>query len=100
GLETGSSEVHRTRHSLGEKSTIEFAAYEAVLPQALFELLTELAAEAWQKAALRWQEFHKAPVCFESVSADTSHFRKKVRLYEAVRPAWWQPKSGLRPEST
>ena len=62
------------------------------MPQALFELLSELAAEAWQKAALRWREFHRAPVLFESVTSDTSHFKKNIRLYEAVRPAWWLPK--------
>lgn len=100
GPETGSRQLHRTRQTLGGNSTIDFAAHEGVLPQALFELLSELAAEAWQKAALRWQEFHQAPVCFESVSSETSHFRKNVRLYEAVRPAWWLPKRGLRPEST
>lgn len=100
GPETGLTRLHRTRHALGGKSSVEFAAYEDVLPEALFELLTELAAETWQKAALRWQEFHQAPVCFESVSSDTSHFRKNVRLYEAVKPAWWLPKRGLRPEST
>jgi UDP-GlcNAc:undecaprenyl-phosphate GlcNAc-1-phosphate transferase len=100
GPETGLNPLHRTRHTLGENSTVEFAAYEGVLPQALFELLAELAAETWQKSALRWQEFHQAPVRFESVSSDASHFRKKVRLYEAVRPAWWLPKSGLGAEPT
>ncbi|MEY2411135.1 MAG: UDP-GlcNAc:undecaprenyl-phosphate/decaprenyl-phosphate GlcNAc-phosphate transferase [Verrucomicrobiota bacterium] len=100
GPETGLSALHRTRHDLGPNASVEFAAYEGVLPQALFELLAELAAEAWQKSALRWQEFHQASVQFDSVTSDTSHFRKNVRLYEAVRPAWWLPKSGLRPEST
>ena len=100
GPEVGASALHRTSHALGENTSVEFAAYEGVLPQALFELLSELAAEAWQKAALRWREFHQAPVRFESVSSDTSHFRKNVRLYETASPAWWMPKRGLRPEST
>jgi len=100
GPHAGPSETLRTRHDLANNTFVEFAAYEDVLPSALFHLLAELAAETWQKSALRWHEFHQAPVSFDSVSSDTSHFQKKGRLYEAVQPAWWLPKRGLRPEST
>jgi len=100
GPEVGLGPVHQARHEMGKDTTIEFAAYEGVLPRALFELLAELAAEAWQKAALRWQQFHESSVKFHSISSDTSHFRKIARRYEPVRQAWWLPKRDFRPEST
>jgi UDP-GlcNAc:undecaprenyl-phosphate GlcNAc-1-phosphate transferase len=99
GLEAGLGKLHRTRYESGS-GQIELAAFESVLPAQLFELLSELAAETWQKAARRWQEVHQAPVRFASVSADTSQFRKVSRLYEPVRQAWWMPKRELRPQST
>jgi UDP-GlcNAc:undecaprenyl-phosphate GlcNAc-1-phosphate transferase len=99
GEEAGLGSLHRARHEVGAGSNVELAAYESVLPEELFELLAELAAEAWQKAARRWQEIHDAPLRFVSVSSDTSRFRKVPRLYEPVRQAWWLPKREFTPQS-
>jgi hypothetical protein len=77
---------------------VEFAGDSAVLPDKLFELLTELAAESWQKAARKWQEIHKAPVRFASVATpDTAFFKRKLqRLYEpSVAASLWSRKGGL-----
>lgn len=95
-LEKGLGELRCTRHEISGGTSIEFAAYENVLPEKLFELVAELAAESWQKAALRWQELHQAPVHFESVSSDTSHLQRKIkRIYEPVKSAWWIPRPAL-----
>jgi UDP-GlcNAc:undecaprenyl-phosphate/decaprenyl-phosphate GlcNAc-1-phosphate transferase len=96
GQEVGLGELHRTRYDLSSGSYIEFAACESVLPAQLFELLAELAAETWQKAARRWQAIHEAPLRFAAVSSDTSQFRKLSRRYEPVRQAWWIPKGEFR----
>jgi len=100
GQEGGLGERHSVRHETGSDMAIEFAACDGVLPRALFDLLAELAAEAWQKAASRWQQLHNAPVRFDSVSADKSDFRKSARRYEPARPAWWVPKRDIGPETT
>jgi UDP-GlcNAc:undecaprenyl-phosphate/decaprenyl-phosphate GlcNAc-1-phosphate transferase len=92
GGEAGLGDLHRTRQELGGGSFLEFAAYDSVLPARLFELLSDLAAETWQKSARRWQEVHEAPLRFDAVSSDTSVFRKMPRRYEPVRQAWWIPK--------
>ena len=58
---------------------IDFAAEQAVMSDSLFELLAELAAETWHKAAARWQKRNNAPLRFVSVaSADTATFLASV----------------------
>jgi UDP-GlcNAc:undecaprenyl-phosphate GlcNAc-1-phosphate transferase len=51
-------------HEMSGGTIIEFSADKAVLPEKLFELLAELAAETWHKAALRWQGLNHAPLHF------------------------------------
>lgn len=92
GEEAGLGELHRARHELRTQGVLELAAYESVLPARLFELLAELAAETWQKAARRWQEVHETSLRFAAVSSDTSQFRRMPRRFEPVRQAWWIPK--------
>lgn len=99
GVQADLGPLHHARHELST-GTVEFAAHERVLPQPLFELLAELAAEAWHKAARRWQHMHAAPLRFDAVSSDTSLFRRLGRRYEPVRQAWWIPKRPLEPEPT
>jgi hypothetical protein len=78
-------------------AVIEFAAEEAVMPEKLFELLAELAAETWHKAAVRWQELNRAPVQFVSAaSPETSSFKRKLRrLYAPAEVPMWGRGSGL-----
>lgn len=97
GIQGDLGPVHRQRHQLST-GTLELAAHDRVMPRPLFDLLTELAAEAWQKAARRWQHMHDAPLRFDAVSSDTSLFRQVGRRYEPVRQAWWIPKRELQPQ--
>ena len=46
-------------------TAIEFAAAPDVMSAAVFEHLTELAAEAWMKASQRWQDTSGQVVRFE-----------------------------------
>ena len=91
-------QLQRTRQEMHGGTVVEFAGDSAVLPDKLFELLTELAAESWQKSARRWQEIHKAPVAFASAaSPDTAFYKRKLkRLYEpSVAASLWSRKGGL-----
>jgi hypothetical protein len=88
----------RTRHEMLGGTGIEFAGSATVLPDKLFELLTELAAESWHKAARRWEAIHKAPIKFSSTaSPDTAFYKRKLkRLNEPPLPApLWARKGSL-----
>jgi UDP-GlcNAc:undecaprenyl-phosphate/decaprenyl-phosphate GlcNAc-1-phosphate transferase len=91
-------ELRRTCHEMHGGTAIEFAGDTAVLPDKLFELLTELAAESWQKAARKWQEIHSTPVKFASAaSPDTAFYKRKLqRLHEpSIAAGFWNRKGGL-----
>jgi hypothetical protein len=62
-----------------------------VLPGKLFELLSELAAETWHKAASRWQELNQLPLSFAAVASPESllHQRKITRPYAPTDTDWW-----------
>lgn len=47
---------------LGNVQAIEFTAVRPAMMPKLFELLTELAVEAWVRAALRWEEVNGRPI--------------------------------------
>ena len=53
-------------HELNDGSILEFSGDRRILPEQLFSLLADLAAEIWHKAALRWQILHKAPLSLAS----------------------------------
>jgi UDP-GlcNAc:undecaprenyl-phosphate GlcNAc-1-phosphate transferase len=48
--------------------SLEFSAGKSAMSERIFEQLSELAAEAWLKAATRWQATHEAPLRLESSS--------------------------------
>jgi UDP-GlcNAc:undecaprenyl-phosphate/decaprenyl-phosphate GlcNAc-1-phosphate transferase len=97
GFDTGLTNLRRTRHEMSSGSVIEFAADETLLSEKLFELMAELAAETWHKAALRWQEVHQVPMQFVSVaSPETSFLTRKMRAISAPGLAkWWARQRGL-----
>jgi hypothetical protein len=78
-------------HKMANGWSIEFTAEKAVLSDDLFELLAELAAETWHKAAIRWHKLNKVPVGF-SASSETPSFpsyKKFIRSYSPVRAEIW-----------
>lgn len=81
---------------------LEFVANHHVMQDKLFELLSELAAEAWHKAASRWQKLNRAPIQFASaVSHDKSIFqRRKGRAYTPDTAELWARNKGLKTQST
>jgi len=96
-LDVALAEVQRLRHEMSGGAVVEFAADKLMLPAKAFELMAELAAETWQKAASRWQELNQCPLSFVSVAPpDTSHFRRKSSLLGFSLPAqWWGRKPRL-----
>ncbi len=77
--------THRqTRHEMSGGTVVEFSADPTSLPDKMYELLTELAAESWQKAARRWQQIHRTPVKFVSVATpDTSFYKRKLARFQS-----------------
>jgi UDP-GlcNAc:undecaprenyl-phosphate GlcNAc-1-phosphate transferase len=67
-ISRGDSEMFRRRRQevrFANITAIEFAAAPDVMSAAVFEHLTELAAEAWMKASQRWQDTSGQVVRFE-----------------------------------
>jgi UDP-GlcNAc:undecaprenyl-phosphate/decaprenyl-phosphate GlcNAc-1-phosphate transferase len=94
--------LHRMNFDVNSCGRLEFAADPQVLPDNLFELLTELAAETWHKAASRWQKLNRLPLRFSTVaSPDTSTFqRKQKRPYSPDTAELWIRRRGLKVQST
>ncbi len=68
GFQPAGVEILQEAHQLdvGKTMRLEFSAPKQVLPAKVFSLLTELASEAWLKAARRWQLLHRLPVRFDA----------------------------------
>ena len=97
--EADTSNLLHARHELAGGVVIEFVATSVAMPGNLFELLTELATESWQKAALRWQKLNQLPLHFASVVAagDTSSAKRLSRLAPSIQPAPWEDEQGFAP---
>jgi hypothetical protein len=96
--EAATMPLQRARHEINGGTVVEFAGDATVLPHKLFELLTELAAESWQKAGRRWQEIHKTRLQFISVAAPDTKFyqRKLTRLHSPVpKGSLWTRIAGM-----
>ncbi|MDB6054656.1 MAG: hypothetical protein JWN25_2179 [Verrucomicrobiales bacterium] len=78
-------EMLHSHHALhiGEISGLDLKAHQSVMDPQLFELMSELAAEAFMKAARKWEEIHELPIHFDSkVSAEILKSRlKRARAY-------------------
>ena len=81
---------------------LEFVANPQVMQDNLFELLSELAAETWHKAASRWQKLNQAPLHFAAaVSQDTSVYQRKInRPYSPDTAELWARDKALKTQST
>jgi len=66
---------------------VEFEADKTVMSNLLFNLLSDLAAETWYKAASRWRDMNHTPVEFASLAtpAGTCSQKKFIRNYAPVR---------------
>lgn len=70
GPETERPELHYERHEFqGHRFALEFFALKSRLKAAVFEHLTELAAESWINAFDRWSQLHGAMPGFGSARA-------------------------------
>jgi UDP-GlcNAc:undecaprenyl-phosphate GlcNAc-1-phosphate transferase len=64
--------------------TLELAAEAEAMPQALFDHLSDLAAEGWLNAAQRWRVTNELPICFgAAVSPESSPASRRRRNSKA-----------------
>ena len=99
GFDLTGRETQSIRHQISEGTVIEFSADKAVMSDLLFNLLSDLAAETWYKAAARWQVVNSAPLDFRSMAVPPGSCaaKKFVRFYA---PGIWnnaEPRSNLHP---
>jgi UDP-GlcNAc:undecaprenyl-phosphate GlcNAc-1-phosphate transferase len=57
-------DLHRASHEISNGTVIEFYADKAAMSDISFNLLGDLAAETWYKAASRWKASNKPPLHF------------------------------------
>jgi UDP-GlcNAc:undecaprenyl-phosphate GlcNAc-1-phosphate transferase len=62
----GDLQVRTLPVSLGNIKAVEFAVEKSTMPLNIFEHLSDLACEAWVKAALRWEEVRRQPIQVDS----------------------------------
>ncbi len=67
-MDVMSRDVHHAVHELGSahRMALHLEADSGAMSLALFDHLSELAAEAWLKATARWQEMNGQPIRFDS----------------------------------
>jgi UDP-GlcNAc:undecaprenyl-phosphate GlcNAc-1-phosphate transferase len=81
---------------------LDLAADPQVMPEKVFELLSDLAAESWHKAATRWTKLNQIPIRFDAyASPDTTTFqRNQPRPYSPDTAELWVRNRGLKAQST
>lgn len=77
------NEMRHGCHEINDGTVIEFHGDNSVMSEMLFNLLSDLAAETWYKAASRWRVINNTPLEFVSMAtpAGSSVQKKFVRLY-------------------
>jgi UDP-GlcNAc:undecaprenyl-phosphate GlcNAc-1-phosphate transferase len=101
-LEGDTARLQRMEYGVNGCGQLTFEADEQVMPSKLFELLCELAAETWHKAASRWHRLNEVPMEFGvTASPDTSLFqRNQTRPYDPGTAALWLQRRGLKTQSS
>jgi UDP-GlcNAc:undecaprenyl-phosphate GlcNAc-1-phosphate transferase len=61
-FDEATTDLQKVCHELDNGSVIQFFASPGTLPEPLFKLLADLAAETWHRAALRWRTLHHTSV--------------------------------------
>jgi len=65
-LNKNESELQHTVHEMSDGTVIELFADKTLMSESQFDLLGDLAAEAWYKIAAKWRTIHGVPIHFHS----------------------------------
>jgi hypothetical protein len=71
----------------GEESSILLCGEKDNFSEAQFDLLCDLAVEAWAKASARWTELHGTPLTFDAVASAPRNYRSQ-RARNLYRPTY------------
>ena len=77
---------HRAIHEISDGTILEFHSEKEAGPNILFNLLGDLAAETWYKAASRWKATDKPPLHFAFGAGSQAHNRELKDLEFAMQP--------------
>jgi len=77
------SALHHFTHSLGSETKLHLYADKANFAFTHFIIIADVAAEAWSKAAVRWQEVNGNPLTFDSKASEAKDYdaQKVKSLY-------------------
>ncbi len=68
-----SDDLHRAVHEISNGTSIEFYAKKEVMSDMLFNILGDLASEAWYKAAARWHALNRPKLHFVTTDASVGN---------------------------
>ena len=74
-------------HEIGENTRLTLYADKDNFTEKQFELLSDVAAEAWTKAAQRWKEFNGAELDFEAKAQPPNTYRRE-KARNLYRPTY------------
>ena len=83
-LSCDTEKMWHAEHSIGEQVNLSVYADREKFTENHFALIADISAEAWSKAALRWNEVNDCPLDFESEARETTNqqLQKSRSLYK------------------
>jgi UDP-GlcNAc:undecaprenyl-phosphate GlcNAc-1-phosphate transferase len=84
------SQLHYAKHEIGNDIIIELYAKKAAMSDILFNLLGDLAAETWYKAATRWKTLDKPPLHLPA-GADSEPLPTEIKTIPFCPPVGLTP---------
>lgn len=74
-------------HAIGNGVTLRLYGEKDHFSEAQFHLISDIAAEAWNKASVRWKEINQVDLTFESEAAEASNYRQQ-KMRNLYRPTY------------
>jgi UDP-GlcNAc:undecaprenyl-phosphate GlcNAc-1-phosphate transferase len=79
--------LHQHVRKLGLDTRIELFADKDNFSERQFELIADIAAETWSKAAERWKEVNGAPLKFDAIAREADNYRQQ-KARNLYRPTY------------
>ena len=81
------TKMHYQSHPLSSEACLQVYAAKDNFTETQFRILSDVAAEAWTKAAIRWKELNGAPLNFESKATEATTYRQQ-KAQNLYRPTY------------
>jgi len=69
--------LHQQTHQMGAEAELQLYAEKVNFSERQFTIISDVAAEAWSKASVRWKEVNGSPLAFDSKASEASNYRQQ-----------------------